>query len=333
MGRVMDRKEIRGYLYILAGTTLWGVSSVVAKSLFQLGLPPAQLVFIRLTLSTLILLLIFLVSDRNSMVIDRKDIPYFIILGLIGVAGNQFAYYYTISKIHVGPGILIQYLCVFWIALYAFFFQKEPFSRWKIFSLWLALAGCYFAVGAYRMDLLRLNQIGILSGLAASFFFSFYTLYGEKGLRRYRPWTLVFYSFIFGAVFYSLLIFPLRVLTAGYSLSIWAAFFYVAIVQTLIPFGLYFKGIDRIRATRASITSTWEVITSGITAYFVLGEVLYPLQILGGIAVIGAIVLLQIEREKGGPSSAFAIRQKKEEAFQTLELMTKVQNLHGIGED
>ncbi len=38
----MKKNEIRGYLYILIGTTLWGVSSVVAKSLFNIGLPPVH---------------------------------------------------------------------------------------------------------------------------------------------------------------------------------------------------------------------------------------------------------------------------------------------------
>ena len=54
----MRKNEIRGYLYILIGTTLWGVSSVVVKSLFNIGLPPAELVQIRLTLTTFTLFLI-----------------------------------------------------------------------------------------------------------------------------------------------------------------------------------------------------------------------------------------------------------------------------------
>jgi drug/metabolite transporter (DMT)-like permease len=305
----MVAKEIRGYLYVLAGTTLWGVSSVVAKSLFHLGLPPAQLVLLRLTLSVFILFPIFLLFDRRLLRIDPRALPYFLLLGFVGVGGNQFTYYYTISKIHIGPGILIQYLCMVWIALYAYRFQGEPLSKGKVFALCLALVGCYFAVGGYRMDLLKLNKVGIMSGLAASFFFSFYTLYGEKGMRRYGPWTIVFYSFGFGAILYSLLVSPVRLITAGYSLKMWGAFLYIAVFQTLIPFGLYFKGVDRIRATRANITATWEIVVSGVTAYFVLGEVLQLLQILGGLAVILAIGLLQLAREKGAPCASFEVRK------------------------
>jgi drug/metabolite transporter (DMT)-like permease len=308
----MKKTELGGYLYILIGTTLWGVSSVVAKSLFIIGLPPAELVQIRLTLATLALLLILLIFDRNRIIISLKDLPYFLVLGFIGVAGVQFTYYYTISKIHVGPAVLIQYLSPVWIALYAFVFQKEPLTKGKIIALLLSLLGCYFTVGGYRMDLLRLNRLGIVSGLISSLFFSFYALYGEKGLKKYDPWTLILYGFGFGAVFCWILISPMRVITGGYSFKIWMAFLYIAIFSTLIPFGLYFKGIERVRATRASITATWEPVVAGMTAYFVLGEVLFPLQVLGGIGVIAAIALLQTAKEKASPSTPIEIRQKSE---------------------
>ena len=307
----MRKSEIQGYLYILIGATLWGVSSVVAKSLFNIGLPPAELVQIRLTLATLTLLLILLIFDRKRTIISLKDLPYFFVLGFVGVAGVQFTYYYTISKIHVGPAVLIQYLSPIWIALYAFIFQKEPLTKGKIVALLLAILGCYFTVGGYRMDLLRLNRIGIVSGLISSLFFSFYALYGEKGLKKYDPWTLILYGFGFGAVFYWILISPMKVITEGYSFKIWMAFLYIAIFSTLIPFGLYFKGIERVRATRASITATWEPVVAGITAYFVLGEVLFPLQVLGGIGVIAAIMLLQMAKEKAAPSTPIEIRQKE----------------------
>jgi drug/metabolite transporter (DMT)-like permease len=307
----MKKAEKTGYLYILTGTTLWGVSSVVAKSLFIIGLPPAELVQIRLTLATLTLLSILLIFDRSRLVISLKDLPYFLVLGFVGVAGVQFTYYYTISKIHVGPAVLIQYLSPVWIALYASIFQKEPLSKGKIVALLLALLGCYFTLGGYRMDLLKLNRIGIVSGLISSLFFSFYALYGEKGLKKHDPWTLILYGFGFGGTFYWILISPMNVITEGYSFKIWMAFLYIAIFSTLIPFGLYFKGIERIRATRASITATWEPVVAGITAYFILGEVLSPLQVVGGFGVIAAIVLLQMAKEKASPCTPIEIRQKE----------------------
>ena len=78
----MEKSELRGYLYILIGATLWGVSSVVAKSLFIIGLPPAELVQIRLTLATFALLLILLIFDRKRIIISVGDLPYFYSSGI-----------------------------------------------------------------------------------------------------------------------------------------------------------------------------------------------------------------------------------------------------------
>ncbi len=305
----MGKSEIRGYLYILVGATLWGVSSVVAKSLFNIGLSPGELVLIRLFLSTLTLLFLLLLFNPKRLIISLKDLPYFLVLGIVGVAGMQYAYYYTISKIHIGPAILIQYLAPIWVSLYAFLYQKEPFSKGKILSLFLAVLGCYFVVGGYRIDLLRLNKIGIVSGLIGSLFFTFYMLFGEKGLKKYNSWTLILYGFGSAAVFYLIFISPVKVVVAGHSLKVWAAFVYIAIFSTLIPFGLYLKGIEHIRATRASITATWEPVVAGMTAYFVLGEVLFPLQVLGGMGVIAAIILLQMVKEKVVSPTPIEIRQ------------------------
>lgn len=156
----MQKREFYGYLYILIGATLWGVSSVVAKVLFNIGLPPAELVHIRLTLTTGILLLLLLFYDRKHILISWKDLPYFFILGFVGITGMRFTYYYVISKIQVAPAILLQYLQPVWVAVYAFLFQKEPFPKGKAASLVLAVLGCYFLVGECQGDLLRLDKIG-----------------------------------------------------------------------------------------------------------------------------------------------------------------------------
>lgn len=305
----MKNKEIQGYLYILTGATLWGISSVIAKALFNIGLPPAELVLIRLTLATAILLLALILRNPKKISISFVDLPYFMILGGVGVTGMQFFYYYTISQIQVGPAILLQYLQPIWVSLYAFFFQREPMNRSKMIALCLAIGGCYLVVGGYEIEIFLLNRMGILSGLIASFFFTFYALYGEKGLKKYDPWTLLLYGFGFSALCYLFYISPLKIIRDHHPFKVWIAFFYIAIFSTLLPFGFYFKGIERIRATRASITSTWEPVIAGFAAYFFLGEILSPLQLLGGFSVIAAIILLQMAKEKTSMRSPIELRR------------------------
>jgi drug/metabolite transporter (DMT)-like permease len=305
----MKNRNLQGYLYTLLAATLWGTSGVAAKFLFNTGLAPLQLVQIRVTLSVILLLGVFLLFNRTRLVISRRDLPYFLVFGILGLAGSQTTYYLTVSKIQVGPAVLIQYLCPVWITLYASLFQGEPISKKMGLALLLAVAGCYFVAGGYRFDLLKLNREGVMIGVISSFFVAFYSLYAEKGLKRYDAWTVLFYGLATGTVFYLFLLPPARMVTAGFTLKTWLLFFYIAIFATIIPFALFFKGIERIRASRASITANWEPVMACLAAYLVLGETLEPLQALGGVGVISAVVLLQLARETTGPSSALEIRQ------------------------
>ena len=104
---------------------------------------------------------------------------------------------------------------------------------------------------------------------------------------------------------------PLEAFRHAYPIHVWGWILYVGIVGTMIPFGLYLEGINLIRATRASITSTLEPIVAGFLAYSFLGETLEGIQVLGAVMVIAAIVLLQLQSEEDPSAPAF-IRAEKE---------------------
>ena len=117
-------------------------------------------------------------------------------------------------------------------------------------------------------------------------------------MHRYSPWTVLFYSLLFSAIPWYIFYPPFNYLWAGFTMPQWFGLLYIAFMGTAIPFGLYFVGINYIRSTRASITATLEPISAGFIAYLFLGEILEPLQILGGLLVITAIVLLQLQSEQ-----------------------------------
>jgi drug/metabolite transporter (DMT)-like permease len=143
-----------------------------------------------------------------------------------------------------------------------------------------------------------MNRVGALTGVASALFFAAYSLLGERGMHRYGPWTVVFYAFLFAAVTWNILQPPFDFVQAGYSAVQWGYMSYIAVMGTLLPFGLFFVGVNHIRSTQATITSTVEPIAAGFMAYLLLGESLEPLQILGGGLVLTAIVLLQLQQER-----------------------------------
>jgi drug/metabolite transporter (DMT)-like permease len=60
------------------------------------------------------------------------------------------------------------------------------------------------------------------------------------------------------------------------------------------PFSLYFAGLRHLDPTRAIIVSCLEPVFSIIIAVLVLGETLSPIQILGVVLVLAAILIIQV---------------------------------------
>lgn len=288
----------RGYVSVIAAAVMWASSGTASKALFMSGVKPFQLVQIRVTLSSLFLGLVLGLFARRLLKIRLLDAVYFCFLGGVLLASVQATYLYTISQMPVAAAILLQYTAPLIVAVYSICFWGERLTTAKIVAISLSLLGCYLVVGGYSLELLKMNRVGTLTGLASATLFAAYSLTGERGMHRHEPWTVVFYAFVFAAVTWNVLQEPFHFMKSGYSEAQWGYMLYIAIVGTLLPFGLFFEGVNRLRSTRATITSTAEPISAGFIAYLFLGEVLEPLQILGGALVIVAIVLLQLQQER-----------------------------------
>lgn len=281
----------------MAAAVMWASSGVAGKALFAGGITPFELVQVRVTVSTLLLAIGFGLHSRNLFRIRSKDLAYFFLLGGVAMAFNQISYFYAVSKIQVAAAVFLEYLAPILVAVYSICFWKERLTPTKLLSLALSLSGCYLVVGGYNLHLLKMNRVGILCGLSAALCFAAYTLVGERLMQRYSPWTVLFYAFLFATFTWHIIYPPLQYLWADYSLGQWGWLLYISVIGTVIPFALFFIGVNLIRSTRASITATLEPISAGFFAYFFLGEVLEPLQVVGGAMVVGAIVLLQLRRE------------------------------------
>jgi drug/metabolite transporter, DME family len=69
--------------------------------------------------------------------------------------------------------------------------------------------------------------------------------------------------------------------------------------SVLAPFSLYFLGLQHLEPTRAIVASCLEPVFSILLASLLLGEVLRPIQILGIVSVLAAIVIVQRPSQGG----------------------------------
>ncbi|MBW2594066.1 MAG: DMT family transporter, partial [Deltaproteobacteria bacterium] len=136
------------------------------------------------------------------------------------------------------------------------------------------------------------------SGRLAAVSFAVYSISSDYGRRKYSPYTVRLYGMLFAMLMWNLLHPPLEAFMHRYSPVQWGWILFIGILGTIIPFGLYFQGIKRIRPAHASITAILEPISASVIAAVFLGESMSPMQVSGGLLVIASIVMLQLDKTK-----------------------------------
>ena len=291
----IDRQQTRlGYLYVALAAILFAISGTSAKFLFNDGITAFQLIQMRTTLAFTGLLIWLCLRYPALLKISIKNLPYFIGLGVFGIGSAQFFYLLAISKINVAAAILLHYTGPVFVALYVVFIQRQKLRFNITLAISGTLVGCFLVVGAYNLQLFALNRIGIIAGILAAVSFAVYSILSDYGMRKYTPWTVLLYGLLFAALMWNILHPPLEAFFHRYSPVQWGWILFIGICGTIFPFGLYFEGVKRIQPTHASITATLEPISAGVIAAVFLGEVMVPLQIIGGLIVIVSIIILQL---------------------------------------
>lgn len=290
----------RGYLSVTLAATLWGVAGALSKYLFaSKAVPPFLLVQVRMGLSALLLALALGVLAPSLLRVRRADLPFFAIWGVVGMAAVQFSYLLAISETNVATAIFLQYLAPILTALYTWLFERQKPGRMLLICLTLAMAGSLLLIFGGTARLL-VSPLGLAAGLASALTLAFYTVYGARGVGRLSPWTLLCYGLGAGTLFWiaiDLGLFAFGRPVPGAALltdtGLWGFFAYIAVLATIVPFGLYLTGLKSVSPTQATITGMLEPVVGGLAAYLALHESLRAVQVVGGGLIVLAVILLQ----------------------------------------
>ena len=271
---------------------------MIAKDAFSAGIAPSEMAHLRAMFSFLVLLPAMALFGRRHLRARRRDLPMLALFGALGIAAVNGTYYEAIARLPLGVALAIQYTAPLVLLVIAFLMGRRVGGR-----LWIAgavaLVGCFFVVGAYDARLRDLNAPGAVIAVIAMTTFVAYLIMAERILRQYTPWTLLLYGLFFATVAWSFVRLPTQ-LPWDLAAAQWPLLVGVVFIATLFPYVLTLGAVSLLPAARVGLTATFEPVAGAALGFVLLGEVLQPPQIAGGLLVIGAIALVQTVRLRAG---------------------------------
>jgi DME family drug/metabolite transporter len=316
----------RGYGFIAAATFFWGLSAAMGRAVFTGRLfgggqalrpiEPLILAQSRTTVALLILLPILALKRPSALRVSRSHLGQFLLLGVLGLVASNYFYYLAIQKTSVATAIVLQYVAPVWVLLYMLARRLQRPTAQRIAGVVLAVIGCAVAVGAVAaqrgfpwlvLSGARFNGAGVLAAELAGISFAFYNVYGQHLLQSYERWTVLVYALLGAAIFWQLVNPPWKIMAQHYSGGQWLFMTVFSITSMLIPFSFYFAGLQHLDPTRAIVTSCLEPVWAIALTAILLGELVTPMQIVGMVVVLSAIMLVQRREAKTSSEPVIAV--------------------------
>jgi drug/metabolite transporter (DMT)-like permease len=286
-----DVPRASGYGAVLLAATLWGLSGVVAKTLLQEDVAPKALVALRLWGAALAALAYAAAMRRTGL---RQAWRQRLRVALLGscLAANQFAYYAAIASASVATAVFLQYLAPALLVVWARLREGEPLTRSRLGAVAAALSGAFLLVAGPRG--LVVTPAGAAWGLASAVLFAAYTVLARREVARSDSWGVLALALAAGAVAWSAVAPPWDWFD-DYTTGQWLRFLYLAVVATVLPYGLFLFGLRAVPPSRAGLLATWEPVVAALAARLVLGERLAAFQLVGAGLILVAVVQTQRE--------------------------------------
>ena len=287
-----DKQKTGTMLIILAGC-FWGSMGIFVRKLGEEGFDSIQIVSIRVTLAALFFSLILFLKDRSGFKISLRDIPLFLGLGFGSVLFFTVCYFAAINMMSLSTAAILLYTSPIWIMLMSVLFFHEKLTGRKLLALAAAFGGCVLISGISGGGI---TLTGLLVGLGSGIGYGLYSILGTIALKRYSPYTVTAYTFLFAAAGSLIICRPGEMLgsfaASDHLAGLILFCFLTAFVTAVVPFLAYTLGLETVEASKAGILATIEPMVATLFGVLIFKEPLTIFSSIGILMILSSVIIL-----------------------------------------
>jgi drug/metabolite transporter (DMT)-like permease len=282
-----------GILYIFAAVIGYSFFPVFTDHLLNAGLKPLDIALWRYAIAASVFWVLALMRPAGSVSLPRGRLM--LMAGpLLAVAA--VVAYFGLGMILAGTYVVIFYTYPAMVAIISLF-MGERLSVWGWVALGITLIGIALTAPDFSEGLRGENLSGVLLALLNAFVVAIYFLLSSRLLRGRANTSAAVLRASAWTVSGTLLFLAIAALLTGFSVpqsaDVWLNLIGMAVVSTVAPIFALNVGIQKLGPTQAAIFGTIEPLTTALLALIFLGQVMQPIQWVGGLCIVASVILLQ----------------------------------------
>lgn len=283
-------------LFLISGASvIWGFLGLCIRDLSAAGLTSIQMFELRCLMCTVIIAVVFLITDRSKFRVSRRDLKFLVFIGVTKVAADT-CYFQAQLMVDLSLAAVLENTEPYFVAIISYFLFRERLNRIQKLSLIVAFVGCMMVSGVLG-GVGEVNAIGITVGLISGFTFALYTVGVKKVTDNgCNSGTILFYIFLVSSVCTFPFCDPVSMVQITFSdTNTLYQVLMLGIVFTLIPYYMHALCLKGISATMSSVVLFLEVVMCAIVGALFFGEIPTVITVIGMVLVF--IGILMINRE------------------------------------
>lgn len=300
-----------GLLLALTSAVTFGTSGSFATSLLRIGWTPAAAVTVRITLAALVLTIPAILQLRGQWRLLAKNMPMVLLYAAFAVAGAQLFFFNAVSTLSVGVALLLEYLGTILVIGWMWLRHGQRPRRLTILGAVVCMAGLVFV-----LDLIggaHINPVGLLWGFGSMFGLAVYYVVSGQADADLPPLAMTWAGLTLGGlllvIFDVVGILPFRMTFGQVELGGWQTSWIVpvlglSIIAAAIAYVAGILGARRLGPKVSSFVGLSEVLAAIVFAWLLLNEVPAPIQLFGGVLIIGGVILVRVDELRAPARSA-----------------------------
>ncbi len=292
----MKKGLFAAYLSVILAMTFWSLTYVWYKMVFEFY-NPITTVFLRLVISSLILVILML-PMRQLQRMKMSDFKYFLLVTLF----QPFLYFlcesFGVKEVSSTiSAVIISTIPLFSPFVTAYFF-REKIMRFNIIGIVISIVGVGLVIFERGHDV-EASAVGILLLFLAVGAGIGYSIVVKKLSGRYNAVSIVTYHNIIGIFFFLplLLLFEWdHFISTGFQQQAVVPMIELAVFGSSLAFIFFTIAINKIGVTRSNAFTNAIPVLTAVFAFFMLGETLTVLKMFGIALVISGLFMSQIKR-------------------------------------
>ena len=288
-------------LAVLSAAT-FGTSGAFAASLLEIGWTPGAAVTVRVVVAAIVLTLPALLLLRGRLGQLGRGAGTLTVYGVAAVAGAQLCYFNAVEHLSVAVALLLEYSGALLVVGWLWLRHGQRPRRLTVLGAAVAVTGL-----ALVLDLLGagdLDPVGVLWGLGAAVGLATYFVISAGTDDALPPLVVAWGGLVVGGAVLggsaAAGLLPFAAPRADVTLmdaevSWLVPVLGLSVVAAVVAYVAGIFGARLLGAKVASFVGLAEVLFAVLFAWLLLGQVLTPVQLAGGVLVVAGIALVRVD--------------------------------------